>query len=347
MILLAFLLVIYVAYLLLPLVLSIGELLVKILYPIAISIVFYYLFKPVIRKFGPYLPTPFIISVLYLLLALVFVALIVYLTPILGEAMQDIQAIDFDSLIKVDTTNSRLEVLGFSLPASPALINLFLKSLSDLNALLVKNSAVFISSATQFVLELVTVPFIVFYLLKDDAKIYSGVLRQVPPAYEESAEEFLEAADASLLQYINGRLIISLLTTVLIFLLLAIIGIKYLIFLSVISFLFFTIPTIGGFIVAIPCLLVGFSMGLSMGFQTLTVVVVSSIIEGFIITPQVMGNQMYIHPLTILFLVLISGLLFGVFGLLIATPVYILFKVFLEHRRALFHPRRAAIPEEG
>jgi predicted PurR-regulated permease PerM len=101
------------------------------------------------------------------------------------------------------------------------------------------------------------------------------------------------------------------------------------------SFISYTIPTIGVYLVAIPTLLVAFSISATTGIEVLVLVTVCGIIEGFFITPAVMGPQMYIHPLTILILIYVASTLFGLLGLLFIIPIYAVFKVTLRYREML------------
>ena len=54
-------------------------------------------------------------------------------------------------------------------------------------------------------------------------------------------------------------------------------------------------------------------------------------IEGRLISPLVLGNKMNIHPVTIVFILLTSGKLFGIAGMILGVPVYAAFKVVVLH----------------
>ena len=52
-------------------------------------------------------------------------------------------------------------------------------------------------------------------------------------------------------------------------------------------------------------------------------------LERFLVTPQVMGKELYIHPVMIILILLVAGYLFGILGLLFGTPAYVLCKIFV------------------
>ncbi len=58
---------------------------------------------------------------------------------------------------------------------------------------------------------------------------------------------------------------------------------------------------------------------------------VVQLIEGKFISPQVMGKTLKIHPITIIFVILTSGNLFGIVGVLLAVPGYAVLKVVVSH----------------
>lgn len=60
------------------------------------------------------------------------------------------------------------------------------------------------------------------------------------------------------------------------------------------------------------------------------VLMIEQTVEGRFIQPLILGNNLEIHPVTILFILLSSGKLFGVTGIIIAVPVYAVIKVIVK-----------------
>ena len=65
--------------------------------------------------------------------------------------------------------------------------------------------------------------------------------------------------------------------------------------------------------------------------QVLIVFVIEQTIEGRLISPLVLGNELSIHPVTILLVLLTSGKLFGLVGVILGIPVYAAAKVVITH----------------
>lgn len=63
------------------------------------------------------------------------------------------------------------------------------------------------------------------------------------------------------------------------------------------------------------------------------------LIEGKFISPQIMGKSLSIHPITIIFVLLCAGSLFGVPGIILGLPGYALLKVLVTHFFDLFRAR--------
>ena len=67
-----------------------------------------------------------------------------------------------------------------------------------------------------------------------------------------------------------------------------------------------------------------------MVVKVIIVMMVEQTIEGRFISPQVLGNNMKIHPVTILLVLLAAGKLFGIVGVILGVPGYAILKVILS-----------------
>ena len=67
-----------------------------------------------------------------------------------------------------------------------------------------------------------------------------------------------------------------------------------------------------------------------MLIKVILVFIVEQTIEGRFVSPLILGSQLNIHPLTILFVLLTSGSMFGVWGVFLGVPVYASLKVVVE-----------------
>ncbi len=118
-----------------------------------------------------------------------------------------------------------------------------------------------------------------------------------------------------------------------------IIGLNYALVLSLFALIFMTIPFLGPFLSILPALFVGLSDSPFMVVKVFIVFAVVQQIESNVISPLVIGQRLNIHPLTIILLLLAAGSLYGLIGLLLATPLYALVKVLIESLYKIYRLR--------
>lgn len=327
------LLVIFIAYQLMPLIGTIFSFFATILYPFVLTFFIYYLVRPLVRKLNKKMPLPVAIGIVYILVIGLIVFLVTFVYPIIIKQIVSLQSINIDKIInfKNETVDKILNTLGISMEGDSKTKDTITSFLLNINTAVIKGVGEFITNLTGFVLALVTVPFIMFFLLKDGDLIYTSFCNKIPKKYLSYVKDLLKDIDVTMLHFINGRVLISLITSLGLFIAFLIMGIGYPFILALISLIFYFVPTIGSFIAMIPPILVGFSMSTYMGLGALIVTSIASAVEGFVISPLIMGKHLFIHPLTTILILLIGGSLWGIWGLLLATPAYALTKVLFTH----------------
>ncbi len=320
------LLVLYAFFILLPYIELILSFLSVVLLPFAVAVILYYVLRPLVRRLERKIPLPIAILAAYVLMAAAIVFASVFVYPVINDQINSILSINPQEYSR--TEHKLVESLSFFGVNLYKLKTMATDYLINLQTIIIKNIGSVFQIATRFLLDFIAVPFILFYLLKDDRKIYHQAIAKVPSMYLSLLEQFLKEIDQEMMKYIFGRVIVSSVVSGLLLISFLSIGLDYPVLLFFSSLVFIFIPTIGSFIATIPVLLVGFSTSLVMGVEAMIIMGVASSLEGFLITPKVMGSTLQIHPLTIIFILLAGGLLFGVFGLIVATPIYAVLKTF-------------------
>ena len=89
----------------------------------------------------------------------------------------------------------------------------------------------------------------------------------------------------------------------------------------------------------IPAVIIAVVHSPFMVLKVLIVALVEQTLEGRIISPKVLGDNLKIHPIVILIVLLTAGQLNGVTGVIIGVPVYAVMKVFLRHGFNYFKKR--------
>ncbi|MBS4176738.1 AI-2E family transporter [Lederbergia citrea] len=183
----------------------------------------------------------------------------------------------------------------------------------------------------SMVMVLALIPFVLFFMLKDGKNAPTNLMKILPKKHQGEAESVLEDMDEALSSYIQGQLIISFCVGLFAFIGYLIIGLDYALVLGLIAMVTNVIPFIGPWIGTFPALIVGL---FTSPFQALLVIIVVVIVqqaESNLLSPFVMGKKLNMHPLTIIFVLLIAGQFGGLVGLILAVPAYALLKVIVSH----------------
>ncbi|KQO04689.1 AI-2E family transporter [Paenibacillus sp. Leaf72] len=189
----------------------------------------------------------------------------------------------------------------------------------------------FLGAFTETVLSIVTVPFILFYLLKDGKKLPQKIMSFLPIKSRTGAMHVLEDISHQISSFIRGQIIISFCIGILLYIGYKIIGLDYALILAVIAAFTSVVPYLGPAIAITPALIVALVTSPVLLLKMVVVWTIVQLIEGKFISPQIMGKTLKIHPITIIFVILTSGNLFGVVGILLAVPGYAVLKVCVSH----------------
>ncbi|CAF1727272.1 hypothetical protein NRS6084_01066 [Bacillus subtilis] len=204
----------------------------------------------------------------------------------------------------------------------------------------------FIGALTEIIISIVTVPFILFYLLKDGKKLPIYILKFVPTQLKEQTYTVLSEMNHRLSSYIRGQIIVSFCIGFLLFIGYLIIGLDYASLLAVIAACTSIVPYLGPTIAITPAIIIAIVTSPLMLLKLVIVWTIVQLIEGKLISPQIMGKNLHIHPITIIFLLLTAGKLFGVVGIILAIPGYAVAKVITTHLFDWFKMRSHLYDEE-
>ena len=91
------------------------------------------------------------------------------------------------------------------------------------------------------------------------------------------------------------------------------------------------IPYMGSFIAMVPAVIVAIVDSPLMLAKVLLVFSIEQFIEGRVISPQILGSNLEVHPVTIIFVLLTAGKLFGLTGFILGIPGYAVLKVLFMH----------------
>jgi len=189
-------------------------------------------------------------------------------------------------------------------------------------------STVHIISAVFYIL---LVPVITYYFLVSFEKIKEAIYDLIPPYTREPITERLRQIDSVLAGFIRGQLTICLILAVLYSLGFLVIGIDLAVVLGTLSGILFIIPYLG----TIFGIVSGSLMALAKYGDLMHVVYILGwiglvqLLEGYVLTPRIVGHRIGLHPAVYILALVAAGNLFGFVGLLVAIPAAAILKVLL------------------
>jgi len=190
------------------------------------------------------------------------------------------------------------------------------------------------------------------YLMLTRDKIIAFVRSLVRPSDRDDLGRLLERVNGGLSGVVRGQLVICLINGVLSAIGFAFVGLKYWPVLAVVSTVMSLIPIFGSIASAVPAVALGLTQSIGTAFFVLTWIIGIHQLEANLLNPKIMGDAAKIHPVLVIFSLLVGEHLFHTVGALLAVPTMsIVQSVFLHFREVvdrdepeLARPAPAAAP---
>jgi len=176
--------------------------------------------------------------------------------------------------------------------------------------------------ATQ-VLYVIMVPFLTFYILTDFPKISHRFLMLIPSRRRARIGEYLQRADEVIGRYLRGALLVAFMQGIMVTLLFSLFGIKYALLLGITAAVLDLVPYFGLIITMVVAAVVAAFSDPPTAPKVVSAVLsigVLHLLEVTLLSPRIVGSKVGLHPLLIIFSLLIFAFFLGFIGLLIAVP---------------------------
>ncbi|KIS03527.1 AI-2E family transporter [Paucilactobacillus wasatchensis] len=216
---------------------------------------------------------------------------------------------------------------------------LFLKELSS-------SIGNIISTITNVTIITITVPVMLFYMLKDGHRLVPSIQRFVSPKHADEINGLLTRMSSTLSSYISGQVIECLFVAVFTTIGYYIIGQPLALVLGIVAGMANIIPYIGPYIGIAPALMVSLTMAPEKIIWVIVVVIVVQQVDGNIIYPNIIGKSLKIHPLTIIVLLLAAGHIAGIPGMILCIPFYAVIRTMIQYFWSIYQLSRDEIIEE-
>jgi predicted PurR-regulated permease PerM len=166
---------------------------------------------------------------------------------------------------------------------------------------------------------------IMYYLLKDGNHFRRALVGAFGPALRGDVDGFIGDSCLTLRDYGKGRTIMSAIVAVVVGIAALLLGLPLVFTIIVVNFVGGYIPYIGAFLGGGLAVIVAIGDGgLPQGVIMLVVVLASNLLLENFVEPKVMGRSLDIHPLVVLVVTALGGLLGGIVGLILAVPAYVI-----------------------
>jgi predicted PurR-regulated permease PerM len=319
-----------------------------VLTPFLAAAIFAYALNPAVDKLCRMrvlrrwkMPRALAVSIVITLFGAAVLALLLIVVPVLQKEIPLLQAAIPAALAKLnDTLGPRLQQLGVEFTLDGASIKaLVAEKMAEsgnqiwtavLNSVRTGGSAVLGWLAT-----LVLIPVVLFYLLLDWHQLLARIAGAVPRRYIGTTMEMARESDLLLAQYLRGQLLVMLVLSVYYSTALAVAGFDVALPVGILSGVLVFIPYLGfglGLLLALMAAVLQFSDW--SGLVAVAIIYgLGQVIEGFILTPRLVGERIGLDPLAVIFALLAFGQLFGFVGVLLALPASALLMVGFRHLR--------------
>jgi predicted PurR-regulated permease PerM len=197
----------------------------------------------------------------------------------------------------------------------------------------------FISGLGSFSIGLFSVLFISFFFLKDSKLFEDGIMTFVPNGNEERSSRSITAIKDLLSRYFVGLIFQILILFIIYTIVLLIFDIDNAIVIAFLCALLNLVPYVGPLVSGFLMLLLSMSSNLGESFSDVILpkttyvmigFIVAQLVDNFFSQPYIFSKSVKSHPLEIFLVIIISGILFGIVGMIVAIPTYTAIKVILK-----------------
>lgn len=338
------------------------HLLQPILMPFLVAAALAYLWDPVIDRLERIgLARTLCVVLVFTLMTLLVALMVLVLVPLLGRQLQVLAGkvpvvIQWFKVSLLPWLSHQFDVAEGDIPLDrirEVLVEHWQSAGAVVQDLLISASSSGLA-VIGWMANLVLIPVVTFYLLRDWDHIMANVRETLPRALEPVVVELARECDEVVSAFLRGQLLVMLALGVCYTVGLMLVGLELALLIGMLAGLASIVPYLGlllGFSAAAVAALVQFGdwhplvwIGLVFGLAQL--------LEGMVLTPRLVGERIGLHPVVVIFAVMAGGQLFGFTGVLLALPVAAVIMVLLRHahghyRASSFYGADTAAPESA
>jgi predicted PurR-regulated permease PerM len=228
--------------------------------------------------------------------------------------------------VRIESLAQNYPALREALPRTEDIVDKVGGAAGTVGNILLRSTIGFVGGLASVLLALL----LLIFALANPRPLVAGYLALTPNRYRAQARRTLERLMRQMIAWARGVAINGVITGLSIGILLWLIGVQPALIFAVFGFLGEFLPTVGAFLVSIPILLVALSIGATKFWLALLVIMVVYQVELNLLVPGVLGKEMRLHPVNILFFTLATVELFGLLGVFLAVPAAALVQIVID-----------------
>lgn len=323
------------------LILAVLWLLAPVLAPFVVAAMLAYMGDPLADRLEKLkLNRTLAVTIVFVLMLLVLVGVLVLLVPLIER--QVVRLIDSLPEYAAWARNQaapwlqqhlKIDFGSFDVQRLVDLLKEHMSSAGGVAAVVLANVSKSGLAVVAWLVNLVLIPVVTFYLLRDWDVIVERIRQLLPRSIEPTVSRLAKDSDTVLGAFVRGQLSVMVALGLIYGIGLWAVGISVGPLIGMIAGLVSFVPYLG-FIVGLIAALVAALVQYHDWLHIVLVLVVfgfGQIMEGYVLTPRLVGNKIGLHPVAVIFAVLAGGQLFGFTGVLLALPVASVIMVLLRY----------------
>jgi predicted PurR-regulated permease PerM len=297
----------------------------KGLYPFIIGFILAYILNPAVCFFeGKGLKRSWAITLVYSLLAVFMLFLGSQVVPLLFRELEGFarDLPEISGKLELSMHNFQLQYESIALPA--VLREAADGHLVEMQQYITGAIAEFMQSIIElcsYAIGLAISPILAFYLLQDWHRFKDQIILFLPGKIRNEVVLAGKDIDKVLSGVIRGQVFVSLLVGALVTAGLYFMKVKYALLIGITAGILDFIPYFGAIIGAAPAVGLALVQSPWLAIKVLVLFFVVHQLEGSIIHPQIVGENVGLHPLTVIFVVFVGGEVAGLAGMLLGVPL--------------------------
>lgn len=312
-----------------------------ILMPFIVGALFAYLMDPLADKLERLrLGRGVAVTIIFLFISLLLFLTLLLLLPALFEQLSHFVQRLPQTLVWIQNSifpyiekNTGLTLTIIPLADLQQLMSNHWREASSVAGNLLKSASMSTMSMVMMLLNMLIIPVVGFYLLRDWDEIMLKIYHLLPHALRDKTVNLAKQCDEVLSAFIRGQLLVMMALGAIYAIGLSIVGVDLALFLGALAGLASVVPYLG-FIVGISVTSVAAYMQFHELMPLIWVLVVfgvGQVLETIALTPLLVGDKIGLHPVAVIFAIMAGGQIAGFVGVLIALPVAAVMMVFVRH----------------